>query len=85
MKLRLCKIQGCNETRLGRSCFCRQHHREYCRTYYRHKKAEHEVWFEKNRHWQFRKLIAVSSPADKKVIEQGRREGRVLRKVAESL
>ena len=83
--IKVCKILGCTQPRIERSGFCREHHRIYNRNMYQQHKAEHKRWFERNRQQNFKKLIAVSSLADKKAIEKGQDEGRQLRREVEAL
>ena len=83
--IRLCKIQDCVEPCLGRSPFCQEHHRQYCRAYYRHKRAAFQAWFSLERQRKIEGLLAASSPAERQRIQKARAEGRVLRKLAEAL
>ena len=78
-------MPGCQQPRLGRSTFCRQHHRQYNRRLYRRHKAGHQAWIETERQRQIDLLLDGATPAEQKRIEIARAEGRRLREKMENL
>ena len=85
MRNKTCKIRGCCEPRLGRSTFCRLHHRAYSRALYCQHKLEHEVWFKQERQRQIKKLLQASTSAERIAIKQGRKDSQKLRQEVERL